>query len=59
MGDIVRHLDIPTSLKQFGVDPADLDDLVDAGMQVTRLLVNNKREITAADARSIYERVLQ
>ena len=59
MGDIVAHLDIPTSLKQFGVDPADLDDLVDAGMQVTRLLVNNMREITAADARAIYERVLQ
>lgn len=55
----MRHLDIPTSLKQFGVDPADLDSLVEAGMQVTRLLVNNKREITAADAKAIYERVLQ
>ncbi|MBQ6523361.1 MAG: iron-containing alcohol dehydrogenase [Atopobiaceae bacterium] len=59
MGDIVAHLNIPTSLKEFGVDPADLDDLVDAGMQVTRLLVNNRREITAEDARAIYERVLQ
>ena len=59
MGRIVEHLDIPTSLTKFGVDPADLDDLVDAGMQVTRLLVNNKREITPADARAIYERVLQ
>jgi hypothetical protein len=28
-------------------------------MQVTRLLVNNRREITPADARAIYERVLQ
>ena len=59
MGRIVEHLDIPTSLTTFGVDPADLDDLVDAGMQVTRLLVNNMRQITAADARAIYERVLR
>lgn len=58
MGDIVRHLDIPTSLREFNVSPDDLDDLVDAGMQVTRLLVNNMREITADDARAIYERVL-
>ena len=39
------------------IDPRN--DLVDAGMQVTRLLVNNMREITAEDARAIYERVLQ
>lgn len=58
MGRIVEHLGIPTSLKGFGVSRGDLDDLVDAGMQVTRLLVNNMREITADDARAIYERVM-
>ena len=55
---IVRHLDIPTSLKAFGVPAGDLDSLVDAGMQVTRLLVNNMRPITPADAREIYRQVL-
>ncbi|MDI9590980.1 MAG: iron-containing alcohol dehydrogenase [Acidobacteriota bacterium] len=59
MGRLVEHLDIPASLREFGVEATDLDDLVDAGMQVTRLLVNNMREITAADARAIYERVLR
>ena len=56
--EIVKHLEIPTSLRSFGVDPKDLDGLVDAGMQVTRLLVNNMREVTAEDAREIYLEIL-
>ena len=35
---IVRHLEIPTSLSAFGVPASDLETLVAAGMQVTRLL---------------------
>jgi len=58
MDEIVRHLEIPTSLKEFGVDPADLDSLVEAGMSVTRLLVNNMREVKPEDARAIYSEVL-
>ena len=58
MGEIVKHLDIPTSLKQFNVSPDDLESLVEAGMQVTRLLVNNMREVTAEDARNIYRQIL-
>lgn len=56
--EIVKHLDIPVSLQEFGVPPEDLDGLVKAGMEVTRLLVNNPREVTPADARAIYEQVL-
>ena len=55
---IVRHLDIPTSLKEFGVSPEDLDGLVEAGMQVQRLLVNNMRPVTAEDARNLYLEIL-
>ncbi len=55
---IVKHLDIPTSLKPFGVPEEDLEGLVNAGMQVTRLLVNNMRKITPDDAREIYRQVL-
>ena len=58
MGEIVKHLDIPTSLREFNVSPDDLESLVEAGMQVTRLLVNIMREVTADDARRIYQRVL-
>ena len=59
MERIVRHLEIPTDLKQFGVKPEDLDSLVEAGMSVQRLLVNNMREVTAVDARNIYQEVLK
>jgi len=58
LGRIVKDLDIPTSLKEFGVPEEDLDGLVDAGMQVTRLLVNNMREVTPADARAIYREIM-
>ncbi len=59
MERIVRHLEIPTDLKQFGVKPEDLDSLVEAGMSVQRLLVNNMREVTDVDARNIYQEVLK
>ncbi len=58
MDAIVRHLDIPTSLKTFGVPEEDLDGLVNAGMQVQRLLVNNMRTLTAEDARNIYLQII-
>ena len=55
---IVKDLDIPTSLKEFGVPAEDLEGLVEAGMQVTRLLVNNMREVTPDDARKLYQEIL-
>jgi alcohol dehydrogenase class IV len=58
MEKIVKDLDIPTSLKEFGVPAEDLDGLVEAGMQVTRLLVNNMREVTPADARALYKKII-
>ncbi len=58
MDEIVKHLNIPTSLTEFGVPKEDLEDLVKSGMEVTRLLVNNMRPVTADDARMIYQQVL-
>lgn len=56
--EIVKHLDIPTSLKEFGVPKEDLEGLVQAGMEVQRLLVNNPREVTPEDARALYEEIM-
>ena len=56
--EIVKHLDIPTSLKEFGVPESDLESLVEAGMQVQRLLVNNMRPVTPDDARRLYQEVM-
>ena len=58
MDGIVKHLNIPTSLAEFGVPKEDLEGLVNAGMEVQRLLTNNMREVTAEDARKIYQEVL-
>lgn len=55
---IVKHLEIPTSLKDYGIGSEDLEDLVSAGMEVTRLLVNNMREITPQAARELYLSVM-
>ncbi|HFI0500851.1 TPA: iron-containing alcohol dehydrogenase [Streptococcus suis] len=55
---IVEILDIPTNLREFNVPKTDLEALVEAGMQVQRLLVNNMRHVSADDARSIYLEVL-
>ena len=55
---IVRHLDIPKNLGELGVENPDLDGLVEAGMKVTRLLVNNMREVTPEDARAIYQQII-
>ena len=56
--EIVKRLDIPTSLREFGVPARDLEGLVEAGMQVQRLLVNNPRPVTPDDARALYREVL-
>ena len=56
--EIVKHLDIPTSLKTFGVPESDLEGLVESGMQVQRLLVNNMRPVTPDDARKLYQEIL-
>ena len=55
---MVEVLEIPASLSVYGVSRDDLDVLVDAGMQVQRLLVNNRRTVTEEDARKLYLEVL-
>jgi alcohol dehydrogenase class IV len=56
--DIITKLDIPTDVGRFGVGREALDDLVEAGMQVKRLLDNNLRVVTPEDARKIYLEIL-
>lgn len=58
LDEMVTNLDIPRDLDGFGVKIEDLDTLVQAGMEVTRLLVNNPREVTPEDARNIYMELL-
>jgi alcohol dehydrogenase class IV len=59
IADIVKVTNIPTDLKEFGVKMKDLDFLVSAGSQQQRLLVNNMKELSLDDIRSIYLKVLK
>ncbi len=59
IADIVKVTEIPTNLSTFGVKMGDLDFLVEAGSKQTRLLVNNRRELSQDDIRTIYLKVLK
>ena len=52
--EISRRCGIPQSLSELGIPPDAVPRLVQSAMTVTRLLKNNLREITAADAAGIY-----
>lgn len=58
MDDIARRTGIETQLRQVGITENDLDRLADDAMLQTRLLTNNPREVTRADARAIYAAAL-
>ncbi|MDC7288474.1 iron-containing alcohol dehydrogenase [Blautia schinkii] len=59
IADIVKVTNIPTDLKEFGVKKDDLDFLVEAGSRQTRLLVNNRKELSLEDIRELYKKVLK
>ena len=58
MEAIAQRTGIETCLRQVGIAEADLDRLADDAMLQTRLLTNNPREVTRADARAIYAAAL-
>jgi alcohol dehydrogenase class IV len=55
---LAQRVGIATRLSQVGIAKSDLDNLAQAAMQQTRLLANNPRELTLADARAIYQAAL-
>lgn len=58
MVEMANRVGIETRLQQVGIAESDLDRLADDAMLQTRLLTNNPREITRADAREIYAAAL-
>lgn len=58
MQQVARMTGIETSLRQVGIAAADLDRLADDAMLQTRLLGNNPRDVTRADAFAIYSAAL-
>lgn len=58
MQQTARITGIQTTLQQVGISDSDLDRLADDAMLQTRLLGNNPRTLTRADARAIYAAAL-
>jgi alcohol dehydrogenase class IV len=55
---LVADMPMERRLKDVGVAPSDLDRLAEDAMKVQRLLGNNPREVTLADARALYAEAL-
>lgn len=53
-----KELEIPQNLQNYGVTPDSVPALSESAMKVTRLLNNNPKQMTAADADRIYRKLL-
>lgn len=58
ISSLVSQMPMEQRLSQVGVTASDLDRLAQDAMKVTRLLVNNPREVSTENARAIYAAVL-
>lgn len=54
LADLARRLGVPHRLRDVGIGQEDLPRLAADAMNQTRLLVNNPREVSEADALAIY-----
>jgi alcohol dehydrogenase class IV len=55
---LVAEMPMEQRLSDVGIGAGDLDRLADDALKVQRLLVNNPREVTLADARQLYAEAL-
>jgi alcohol dehydrogenase class IV len=55
LAELNKCLGLQTRLRELGVEESDLPKLAADAMKQTRLLVNNPREVTEADALAIYQ----
>jgi len=58
LAELPVELGLPTRLRDVGITDFDLDALAEDAMKQTRLLINNPREMTQADALGIYRAAL-
>ena len=58
MAAIIADMPMAQRLSEVGVAEADLDRMATDALKVQRLLINNPREVTHADARALYAEAL-
>jgi len=52
--ELCEKIELPNKMSKLNIPKDAIDRMVESAMKVTRLLVNNPREVTADDARNIY-----
>ena len=57
MEELIADLQLPKTLRELNVPREAIGGMAEGVMKVTRLLANNPRKITLADAVSIYQSV--
>ena len=55
---LVEDVEIPRSLKEFGIQASDVPELAKAASQVTRLLDQNPRKLSLSDIETLYNSAL-
>jgi alcohol dehydrogenase class IV len=58
LAELSKDLGIPGTLTELGIPPEDLDSIVDAALEVKRLLDNNPKVLSRDDIRRIYISIL-
>ena len=58
LGHLSNRLGLQSTLREVGITAADLPKMASDAMKQTRLLVNNPRPVSEADALAIYEAAL-
>ena len=53
--NLLKAVQIPFKLSEYGIPAGDLPKLVEGGMKQARLFIPNPRDLTQEDLRSIYE----
>ena len=59
VAELATRCGIPSSLTALGIPQDKVGELADAAMKVTRLLVNNPREVAREDAVAIYNELYE
>lgn len=58
MDEIIGRLEIPRSLSAYDIGSENMEEMITAGLEVRRLLDNNKKMITREDAGKIYMEIM-
>lgn len=56
--ELAEDVEVPQELSQFGIAPAHIPELARAALKVTRLLANNRRNVSFEDAVRLYTEAL-